>query len=407
MPRLRNRKGVFVVIVGMLFVALIGASAMAIDMSRIWAMRNELQTSADAGALAGAIQLTPPKDDAYTVDSATAWARNNKVFHDTVSVDSVQLGVWDDTLATFTNGATPPNAVHVVVSHNTTNLIIAMMGVPSPRVKARATAWANAPVTETSCIKPWSVPYVVLMYRLNLARNITPANSAANLTRPFDQALDVPALNAMTEAQRTFSLKMGSGTVNDPVPGATMPGNFQAVQLPRYWDAETDTYNPDGSADPGADGYRNNVSGQNCNTLSVGDSLEVKTGNMTGPTIQGVTATGPAAGAPGICDVLVGEDTNTPRNDPTFGDCLDGEGNNGVKVKAAFHLCRTGCNGSTKVSVEMLGSFTLKKIYPQGSTGKQTPSFDKAEIVGTFDPIEDTGPIGTGSSTLRRLILVQ
>ena len=53
MRRLKNRKGVFVVLFGLLFMVLMGAAAMSIDLSRIWTMRNELQTAADAGALAG------------------------------------------------------------------------------------------------------------------------------------------------------------------------------------------------------------------------------------------------------------------------------------------------------------------------------------------------------------------
>lgn len=396
MARLRNRKGVFVVIFGLMLVVLMGVSAMSIDMSRIWTMRNELQTSADAAALAGAIQLTPPHDNAYTVDSATAYALANRAMNDLVTVDSVQLGVWDDDLATFTNGAAPPNAVHVVVSHDTNKLIIGMLGIAAPRVKARATAWANAPVVVANCVKPWSIPYVTLMYRLNLARGITPANSAANLTRPFDQTADLQALQTMTEAERTFNLKVGSGKVNDDAPGGEMPGNFNAVKLPRTYDASTGTHNPDGTPPNGANAYRNHIMGPECFHVGIGDSLETETGNMTEPTIQGVT------GDPRVCEVLVGEDTNTNTNDPTFGDCRDAEGNVGVTVQAAFHLCRTKCNGRTTVGVEMVGSFILKKVYPKKGSG-----FDKSEIVGVFTPTTAAGPIGSGSTTLNRLILVR
>jgi hypothetical protein len=63
MRRFRNRKGVFVVLFGILFTVLMAAGAIAIDFSRIWAMRNELQTAADAAALSGAVQLNkPPKN---------------------------------------------------------------------------------------------------------------------------------------------------------------------------------------------------------------------------------------------------------------------------------------------------------------------------------------------------------
>ena len=185
MLRLKSRPGVFVVLVGLLMIVLLGVSAMSIDMSRIWSMRNELQTSADAAALAGAIQLTPPHTSGYATDTATAFANRNRALYDLVTVDSVQIGTWDDAAATFTNGGAPANAVHVVVSHNTNKLMMGMLGILAPRVKARATAWANAPVSTANCVKPWTVPYVVLMYRLNVARGITPAE----FVRQPDQSL--------------------------------------------------------------------------------------------------------------------------------------------------------------------------------------------------------------------------
>ncbi len=399
--RLKNRRGVFVVLVAILSMVLMGAAALSIDISRIWTMRNELQTAADAGALAGAIQLTPPHDTFYVTDTATAFAQRNRVMYALPNVDSVQIGIWNDTTSAFTSGARPANAVNIVVSHPTNNLFMAMFGIAAPRVKARAIAWANAPVVEANCFKPWAIPYVTLMYRLNLARGISPANSFDNLTRAFDQTLDVGALNSMSEADRTFDLKLGAGSFDDPVPGSTMPGNFQAVMLPRSWSAATQQRNPDGPPQSGGDPYRNAIRGPECFSLGIGDSLTTEPGNKVGPTIQGVT------GDPGVCATLVGEDTNTPSTDPTFGNCLDENGQNGVAIKAGFYLCRSGCGGRSSVGVEMLGSFTLKKIYPDKSKNKQTPAFDKAEIVGVFNPISAQGPIGSGATTLTRLILVK
>lgn len=402
MPAQKNRKGVMVVLVGIMFIALLAAAALSIDMSRVWAMRNELQTSADAGALAGAIQLTAPHVAAHASDSATSFARKNRVLSDLPAVDSVQLGVWDDSVGTFNVGATPTNAVKVVVSHGTNQLIMGMFGIAAPRVKARAIAWANAPVPVANCVKPWSIPYVTLMYRINVARGIHPPGSAANVTRSFDQVADMAALQTMTEAQRTFSLKMGSGGVDDEAAGGTMPGNYNAMTLPRVWDAATQTRNPEGSPGTGAANYRANIAGPPpCYSVGVGDSLGTETGNMVGPTLQGVT------GDPGVCETLNGETNSVSSSDPSFGDCIGPDGNVGVNVKAAFHLCRTKCGGRTTVGVEMVGSFTLKKVYPDKSKKNATPAFEKSEIVGVFTPTTATGPVGPGPTTLNRLILVK
>src|SRR5215216_1677038 len=117
MARLRNRKGIFVVLFGLLFMVLMGAAAMAIDMSRIWTMRNELQTAADAGALGGAIQLSGgihPNADAEVIDSATKIARLNRALYDFVQVDQVVLGNWTDATGIF-DPKPPYNAVKVEV----------------------------------------------------------------------------------------------------------------------------------------------------------------------------------------------------------------------------------------------------------------------------------------------------
>jgi hypothetical protein len=78
----------------------------------------------------------------------------------------------------------------------------------------------------------------------------------------------------------------------------------------------------------------------------------------------------------------------------------------GVEIKAAFFFCPSSCNGKNIVSVNLLGSFTLEKIYPNGDTGSN-PQWDKSQIVGVFNPVSDIGPVGGTATTLRRVILVK
>ena len=404
--RLKNRKGVFVVLFGLLFMVLMAAGAMAIDMSRIWSMRNELQTSADAAALAGAVQLSAPHNRNFTDDTARLVAQRNTALYDVVNVDEVQPGQWDDDAQTFTNSSLPQaTAVRVTVSHPTNKLIIGALGIAAPVVKATAIAWGNAPVDNTSCVRPWSIPYVVLMDKVNRKRIATgnwpyadtDPDSPANLTRDFTDE-DRTVLNTMTEAERTFNLKMGAGngnqtTVEDPPPGATMPGSYQAVKLPRKRSADG-TVNPDGIApQSGADAYRDAVSGAVCYTLGIGDVLEVQTGDMTGPTLQGAERNGSEQFY--VCYTIT-----------SAGACLDQNGNVGVDVKSAFHLCYSGCTGASEVTVRMLGSFTLTKVMPIGG-GAPDPNNPPASIGGYFKPIMANGPVGPGPTTIRKIILVR
>jgi Flp pilus assembly protein TadG len=403
MRRLNNRKGVFIVLFGLLFMVLMAASAMAIDMSRIWTMRNELQTAADAGALAGAVQLTPPhqRNGGRLADSATWMAKLNKALYDTITVESVTPGIWDDAAQTFTSVGNINNAtaVEVVVKHGTNKLIMGALGIAAPTVKARAVAWANAPVDNSNCMKPWTMPYTVLMDLVNRRRiadgTLTgDPDSFDNLTRDFTDD-DRQLLATMSDAERTFTLKMGSGQgVDDPVPGSSMPGNFQAVQLPRYKSAGGTLY-PEGRPANGADAYRDAIEGVQCYPLGVGDSLETEPGDMVGPTLQAVEK---ANGQDGnyICASIV------TSNDATNGNCMSDAGTVGVDIKTAFHQCVTGCNGSSKVGVRMIGSFTLTKMYKdKGAT------WDKAQIVGIFKPLASTGPVGAGPTTIQKIILVR
>jgi Flp pilus assembly protein TadG len=134
MLRLRQRRGAFVVMTGVMFFALIVCGAVAIDFSRLWTERWELQTAADAGSIAGAMQLMPPRDSLRYADSARAYVWRNRAMADTITVDSVIKGNWDGPTRTWTPAGDPSNAVRVVVSQRASNLFMAGFGVPVPRM---------------------------------------------------------------------------------------------------------------------------------------------------------------------------------------------------------------------------------------------------------------------------------
>jgi hypothetical protein len=409
--QLKARRGAVIVMVGIMMVTLVGISAVSIDFSRLWALRNELQTSADAAAHAGAIQLQPPNNAGTTIAVATAYANTNKAMQGPVTVDSVELGDWDDDARSFTsldNGATHTDAVRVVVSRQSTGLIMGLLGVSAPRLKARAIGWADAPVvSSTGCIKPMAIPFAQMMYRINQKRGIANTADVNGMYRPFDADSDMVALSNMTEAERTFSLKIGSGLLTDTL--GQLSGSYQAVKLGKYWSVADSALAVPGPDNGGADVYKSHMSGGTCYTLAVGDSLQTQQGNMVGPTICGAVGSADcnSAGGPGICSSIPGASDNTSKTDPTFGDCINSTGGVGVDIKAAFYRCMTGCNGQSTVEVSLLGSFTLKKIYPANSQNNTTPVFDASEIVGIFKPVTDPGTVGPGQTTLVTVIIVK
>jgi len=150
---LRARRGGISVLVAVAIVTLVGVNAVVFDFQRLGALRSELQTSAEAGAHAGAIQLIAPHVPADADDSASSYAIKNLALRHTVRVDSVELGDWDDSTQTFqstVNGAEVIDAVRIVVSYQSGGLILSMLGKHAPRIRARAVGWVSEAVLPAS-----------------------------------------------------------------------------------------------------------------------------------------------------------------------------------------------------------------------------------------------------------------
>lgn len=139
---LKNRRGAFAIITAILFMTMVMVGAVALDFSRLWTLKNELQISADAAAHAGAIALQPARYvDSATVDAAVRLlATANEAMSRTPVVDSVELGTWT---GTFARSGPPYNAVRVVTAFDMSGLIMSALGMAPPRIRARAVGWAQ------------------------------------------------------------------------------------------------------------------------------------------------------------------------------------------------------------------------------------------------------------------------
>lgn len=373
MLKLRNRRGAIALFTVLLFLAMMTVAAVVVDMARLQYMRNQLQTAADAAALAGAVQLLrTPKTDA--VAKAKAYGQANALMNTNVTVvdSEIVYGNWNPTTRTFApngNDAFTADAIQVTV-HSTSKYIVANAFGWSPKpVAARAVAWAGPSVGKTDCMKPWAIWYGLLMERINAYEG-----TSTDPTRPMQPA-DLAALRQMSEAQRTFSLFLGNSANGDVLNS----GNYYAVDLPpvRYADGTAGNPLTGGSAYTdalaGVDKNGNPV----CFQVGVGDVLQTEPGAMIGPTRQGVD--------PAICASFAG---NT---------CLDANGNTPM-IKSAFWTQSTNKgSGKFEVTVQIIGSFALKQ-YDKS----------KATITGVFQPIQDSGPVSDSvTTTLQRIILVK
>ncbi len=113
-----SRGSVYVWVAGGLL-ATLGLAGLAVDMSYFYVLRNQLQTSADSAALAGA-RLISDADEMRT--EAKKYARMNVPHDMSILADSdIVSGNWDPDARAFTAGGSPANAVRVTTRMSQNN----------------------------------------------------------------------------------------------------------------------------------------------------------------------------------------------------------------------------------------------------------------------------------------------
>jgi hypothetical protein len=267
------------VVVGLGFFGFFAASMLAIDVGMVMVARTEAQTSADAGALAGAIALV--FDDfndrsagGPAVQNAVVAAQSNQVLGQAVSVTT-----GDVTFPT-------PDQIRVDVFRTTARanpvgtIIAQFFGIPTADIQATATADAVR-ANAATCMKPWAVPD-------KWDERQTPAWDPTDTFSAFYQSgpnqgnllpnpdVFVPANNpGYTGYQQSLSgpdygyqivIKAGSPQQ------AITPSDFFPIALP---------------PNSGAAWYEQNIPGCWPGVAQIGDIVPVEPGSMVGPTNAG------------------------------------------------------------------------------------------------------------------------
>jgi Flp pilus assembly protein TadG len=161
---LDNSRGAVAVMVAIMMTVLLAMAAAALDIGHALVARNELQNSADAGALAGARALgilyegmTPAAmgtyqlsgGDAATIKTAvqsTAVLNAAAGVNITVNAGDVQIGLWDSATRTLTPTVNQPRSVRVITRRDGTangpisTFLAGVVGMTSVSVSAAATA---------------------------------------------------------------------------------------------------------------------------------------------------------------------------------------------------------------------------------------------------------------------------
>ena len=158
--RKQPRQGATLVLVALLIVLIGGMAAFAIDLARIYSGVNEMQTGADAAALAGALRLQR-NPGSSPVTQVQAFAASNSASGSPISIAAgdVAGGIWNPATSVFTATAnwSLATAVRVTARTNATLAFGALMSRSSLAATRSSVAWiANQSAKE--CVKPWGFP---------------------------------------------------------------------------------------------------------------------------------------------------------------------------------------------------------------------------------------------------------
>jgi Flp pilus assembly protein TadG len=272
----RPRSGATLPIIVLMLAVFIGITAFAIDISRMFVVRAELQTSADAGAIAGAMQFMDGIDPTG-YDSAYAYTQRNlaEATAPTIGSGDILPGTWDGDTRTFTpsSGWTDPtNTAVQVITHHTSDYILGKIyDLTTAPMEKLAVATVGS-VVATDCVRPLAIPYRKLLDVLYPGEN-----------KPVTYELSPEDIETLRDATSADAINLKIGDASESV----VNGSFYAVR-------EGPIVYADGTVgDPwqGANDYGNALSAT-CNNLTpiigVGDWLQAEQGNMVGPTRSGV-----------------------------------------------------------------------------------------------------------------------
>ena len=167
MQQLKSERGAVLIMAAVCVFVLVAFSAIVVDYGILWASRGQAQTSADGGALAGAIAIGKGQTNAMARDSASVVARQNPVWGAATAAGDVVVSNLPFPCPASAGGGTE-GCIRVDVMRGTldaqgtphTNALpvffASMLGITQQGVRATATAQVTAG-NSVKCIKPWGI----------------------------------------------------------------------------------------------------------------------------------------------------------------------------------------------------------------------------------------------------------
>jgi hypothetical protein len=135
-PRVSEERGQVIVLVLVALLGLLGMCAMVIDLGYLYWNQRELQSSADAAALAGAMELPDPT---ASVDTAKQYGTGGTAKNHDARVSSVAETVSTKCISSIP-GCSPVNAVQVDETATVNTFFMRVFGLNQAHIHVRATA---------------------------------------------------------------------------------------------------------------------------------------------------------------------------------------------------------------------------------------------------------------------------
>lgn len=349
--RYRNNSGAAMIIVVIVAAVLFGMLALSADMGYLFLARNQLQNAADAGALAGAPEIAylfggATGSEQSARDKAIEYATKYLAADRLVEATDVEVDISSDASVFGVAGYAGP-AIRVTVRRTgETSPVILFFGriLGKPEVGVMAIAVARLVPVQTGCgFVPWSV-------------------------RNFSGTLNIGD-------QAVFKY-------NAQGVGREEPGWFSPVQFPALSRPEC------GNPQPGGNAYRGYiVTGSSCDCpFGIGDTLSIETGNLVGPTKQGV-------------DDLIAKDPNAQYDATTHTVINSNHGENWMQSERIINVLLFPNDlvldsNTREVPIAAIGSFFLQGVTITG-TGKT----NTANVTGFFVGITTGGGTPGGPGT--------
>ncbi|HEV2246800.1 MAG TPA: Tad domain-containing protein [Terriglobia bacterium] len=382
-----NERGVSILLISVGMVFVLGMAGLGVDLASLYVGRSQAQRAADAGALAGAQDLvTLGCTSAGGTDISTTCQSSARQRAEAVANANLIAGISPaitDADVTFPSTSTTDPQIKVVAGRDTSHsnamptFFVKIFGVNSADVSASAKAEAFNPSGTGSnvgaeCLKPW------LLANCDSGHPASPGNPNCPgfdyFINPTTGAIQNPGTTPAGVQGEQFVIKPG-----DPNGGATAaPGKFWPVYLPPGSVASDCPSCASGSGGGGPSSgslYRYNVECCNHNTITCGThTIQPITGNMVGPTQQGVDCLihqGGSKGSPSGMDTF----------DPASWTITAGSGNpyglsgaiatSDSVVTVPIYDGTTLCPGSScpsTITVTVIGFIQLFIAYEDGST---------------------------------------